>query len=345
MFEVFKQNPEILLCNELNVYSHLLEIIEDPESFKKWETQHAEILSKVVDKYIYKKHILDLKESLEVLKDRINIFHKNSITDESDFKSLNECIDFFVNFKNQRKTKNKKEQYKTWSEWVKLLSDKYSVNLVESINVLYDLNISGEFQKNNIHEHLIDQYKELQIKINSLEQELIYTLSTLKTKYQEYQNSKQLKKQFGKYYKKWSQLSDSEKNERIISYLENYCEKNEISKDTIDSFLNKFKLKYSNLKWDSSSGTIIDMDIKFNGESFEIVSKPPKSQLVRFDEKGLNDLLLFCLVSDSVDIEEKVLAKFEIKKLNKKEKKLVEERLNEFKKLVNKYSKDVTDKK
>ena len=123
--------------------------------------------------------------------------------------------------------------------------------------------------------------------------------------------------QIGRYFKKWSALSDDKKTDRIQSYSEWYARDQNVSigvsYDMTNWILSKLKskeLKTSDIQWHSKTGIITHVKLIYDGD-FQVVERVPKTtkkktskqkkqeflqndQLVR-----VNRLLLYEIVKDS----------------------------------------------
>ena len=82
----------------------------------------------------------------------------------------------------------------------------------------------------------------------------------------------------------------------------------------------------------------MDMNVKFQDNKFVIIEKvtTKKKIEVRFNDKELNDILLLGIMNkkELINLEKEIMDKYLIKKLNKMEKGLLNDRYNEFVQLV-----------
>lgn len=347
LIESIRENKYLLFMDDLKRYENPWDILDESESLKRWLWNKDKLVKKVIETYYDKRGIKETIEEREVLKDRIEVFFQNVLGDK--YSELDEIRDFYEGYNETRKTKKRKEEFQKVSEKLKLMSEDMQIDFGRSFELIYSIKIFSErielnmVENQMILQNYLDKYKELDNKINDVSKEINKKIKNAKKAMDDFLKKRQIKinKQDGKYYKKWSLLTDSEKNERIESYAVFYCRGNGIEKvSEMIEYININKVNAKDIKWNIKNGIITDMNIKFQDNEFVIVEKIPtkkKKVEVRFDDKNLNDILLLGIMGkrELVDLEIEIADKYIIKKLNKMEKDLISERYNEFIQLVN----------
>lgn len=203
------------------------------------------------------------------------------------------------------KTKRLKERFKTMINWLsilysetdiefhKYLSHRYNlqivVNLIESKETTKKLTSIEKLQKSmsiDRFTNYLETYSEINDKIDTKTKYCLNTLKNLKLDFYSYltdrqaflgkqdiPNIKRLRiSQEGKYYKKWSQLTDDERFDRFKSFSVYYVDKNlidakllekdlrdikidELYKLLVESFQSK-RLMYKNITWNVKRGVV-----------------------------------------------------------------------------------------
>jgi hypothetical protein len=121
--------------------------------------------------------------------------------------------------------------------------------------------------------------------------------------------------------------------------VEFYCRGNGLEKvSEMIEYINNNKVESKDIKWNMKNGIIMDMNVKFQDNKFVIIEKvtTKKKIEVRFNDKELNDILLLGIMNkkELINLEKEIMDKYLIKKLNKMEKGLLNDRYNEFVQLV-----------
>ena len=349
--ESIMENKYLLFVEELKRFDNPWDILYDKESFKRWLWNKDKLVRKVIELYCIKKGVKDMEEERDILKDRIEVFFQNVMGDK--YQELDEIRDFYKGYSalcsntGTRKTKKKKEEFQKVSEKLKSLSEEMQIDFGKSFERIYSINIINEridlysVENQMICENYLDKYKELDNKIVNDLKEINNKIKIAKKAMDDFVKKIQIKinKQDGKYYKKWTMLTDSEKNERIKSYVEFYCRGNGLEKvSEMIEYINNNKVESKDIKWNMKNGIIMDMNVKFQDNKFVIIEKvtTKKKIEVRFNDKELNDILLLGIMNkkELINLEKEIMDKYLIKKLNKMEKGLLNDRYNEFVQLV-----------
>lgn len=198
---------------------------------------------------------------------------------------------------------------------------------------------NGELMS-NLYKDKVEEYKGLLEKIEVSQRYLKNTINNLKTElYQYLYNLKYIKKktntisQHGKYYKKWSELTDEEKLDRYYSYIDYYISKSlvepgliegeniEKMKETVRNLIseNTKRIKFKDIKWNVKRGTIEQINcLRFNEEKMDFyitkeVIKEPKPKT----KKCSSVRSILTKESEKVINEEMVLFMIQVKKKKK----------------------------
>lgn len=206
------------------------------------------------------------------------------------------------------KTKKVKEKFNIIVNNASTLVVETSLKINEYLSEKYNIFIPVNTPKNliskvelmsTVYDEKLVEYKGLKEKIEVSTKFVVNTTNNLKQLLYEYlykdsQTTKAVK-QNGKYFKKWSALTDEEKIDRYNSFAEFFVKKfleepKLITPDVVEDvvcdlqeLLNKEMktIKYVNIKWNVKRGVIEDMNIlKYNNEDKEFylkINKPKEN--------------------------------------------------------------------
>jgi hypothetical protein len=314
-----------------------------------------ELKSKVIDKTDLKKAIV-LSESVQ---NKINIMIETLFVKEQ-MELWNNCLDFVNEYMNcPIKTKKIKEKFKHLINDMSILYNDSNLPINDYLNVKYKTAI---FVVNKLVNHKsnykpIDEVhietfanevltlKESMMEIDNQNRYINNTLQILKnelylflTKQKNFNTTVNINEE-GKYFKKWSALTNNEKLERFKSYAEHYIEKYMVAQgilksenkiDTVNKVYNLISEAYNNkimsfrdFKWDIKRGVVEYIKIiKYDKEKGEFyltkttcekksVDKDNKRSrknvqrtiLTKENEKLINEFILLYIVNNSKNKE------------------------------------------
>ena len=340
--DYLKEHKHLLFCKELRGFDNPINNCEDESVIQKWIWGKEKVVDNIREKYIENNDIKELERSLDVLRDRIEVFYKNFMGEEK-FDKIKDSIKFMKNFTKERKTKKKREEFEKQIKFIEELSKSIKLDLFKSIFLIYDINMTKVLHIENkgidiIYENYIENYEKKKEEIIYKKREREREIRECKRILDEYNNIEV--EQEGKYYKKWVLLSEEEKMERINSYVKFYCkEKGLNNEDEMVEYIKKNieekKINTKDIKWNTKKGVIVDMNIEYNGDTFVIKVSKKKKGMMRCCEKSMNDIILKGVMTagNIIQIEKDVMKENKIKKLNNKEKDIIKERYNQFKML------------
>lgn len=271
------------------------------KSRKDWlrrQNDKGELYYKVYNQIVNKEDIMECTEVYNRCETEINNFIQRNLTDKQ-IEMWKECRETASEYVGCAiKTKRIKEKFKMVVHTLSLLFAETDFSLHEYLTLKYTFNfVINELKSKNcnkIDKHiqviLSGQFNELlenfKVAKDSLEQKTIYTTNI----YRNLQNEMYLfmmnKKTFGeiqsisqnkvvqqgKYFKRWTALSEEEKIERFESFSTYYIQKNMVREKLLDdqdapnkaaklldvikkAFLEK-TLIYRDFKWDTKTGII-----------------------------------------------------------------------------------------
>ena len=357
IIEKYKICPFILINNNeeidnilLNRYNWLLEQNDKGNIY-------YELYNKIINKIEYIQSI----ENKDKLEQYFNEFHLNFLNDEQNnlLNTIKEYLQEYIS--SNIKTKKLKDKFNIIINNVSLLVAETTIQLNEYLSLLYNVYIPinnnnhnkketiemKEFFSFDYNENLIN-YKNIINDIQTLDKNLLNTISNLKVELCDYLYKKIHnfnKNQIGKFFKKWSLLSNDEKLDRFYSYSEYICHKylneSNISKTEIDNIINilknllndnLIKIKYKYLKWDVNRGIITNINcLKFNDEkkAFFLSIKAEEEIINNIIQPKKISSIRTILNKESNKIVNNQLMNFLI--LNKKQNKLKQDKINELK--------------
>ena len=303
-----------------------------------------------------KKPLIELQEKLDKLDTEINDVYSKYVVPFFDNIQKKLYVDFIKYskkyFESKTKSKNIKERLKNAISNNSIIVKFSKINLTDYYNIKYgynmivdtDYDISSITTPNEIcmnielqtkiHK-LVNEYANTHKEIHTMKKYIDNTLHTLKNDLSDFLAGKTidvlnsaLPRQQGKYFKRWTMLSQVEKRERLEHYCEYFVErfivfeglaeydtgvklKESLKNIILDAFDDK-KLSCRNFTWNSKTGIIESIkSLKYNQESKEwsieiskpVVQKKHKSSIktiiTKDNEKIINELLLRNIVMDT----------------------------------------------
>jgi hypothetical protein len=306
-------------------------------------------------RYLYDKYILKVEHNI-LLKQKEDMefyftkFHKDYLS-ESQHELLSLSDEYLKEYiLSSVKTKKIKDKLKIIINNISNIVIETGLNINEYISSLHGIYIPVNIRKSDFIEHgefmekiyneKVIEYKNIIEQIETSTRFLNNSTNNLKQElYQHIYNQKHLKKntksQTGKYFKKWSQLTDEEKLDRYYSFVEYFISKylveSELVKgDDIDVMINNVKkliddnynqFKFKDIKWNVKGGIIEQiMPLRFKEEdiSFYIQEKTVEKEKEKIKPKKISSVrTLFNKETEKVINEELVMYILYLKK-NKK---------------------------
>jgi hypothetical protein len=326
------------------VLSVNIDLVHDnPRLLQKWTRKNEKKIQNIIETYINKTQIIIYNDSIRVLKERIEIFYSN-LFNSDDYIIIKNSIEFFDNYnyyKLTNKTKKKKYELDTHKKIIYDFSSKYNIDLVYSFKLIYNIKISDypenlESCPGPIYDNYLKEITELKSKLACLKTKTDNELYSSMKNYKEYMSSRNISIQVGKYWKKWNLLSKIEKNERILSFVSFYCNKNDISDhdgmiEFIKNSIELKKLPAKDIKWKDSLGIIVDIKFKYNNGVFSL-DPTVKKKIIRFNDTDINDIILNGILHDNdLNLIKSIIKKnLDLKRLNKTEESIINSRFLEF---------------
>lgn len=385
--------PGIIFCTDevISNYQNLTgfsSIISnfDKDERKKWLASipdKGDVYYKVYNRLIKESNIKKLEKEQYSIILNIEKFLKDSLNN-CDLDKFSQIQRDLSEYKDTKiKTKKIKEKYAITIKDLSKIISKTNLLLDKYLTAILDINIYTESIPLQTAEGMIfsDYIDRLNENITSIKREQKFIQNTLALKRESlYDIIKEINQkghpystQVGKYFKKWSLLSQEEKVERIESWIKYYIYKNFllgklISTDSqmeeligkLSYLLTKEKISYRYIKWDVKSGIITkivgvnynnsDMSFSFTGitncqkddssththtHTTTTTKKSVVSKL-KINEKVVNDILLNGIVLGKTldDCSEEIKEKIGLKKLTSKEKNLLESKYKDIQLIV-----------
>lgn len=268
---------------------------------------------------------------------------------------FNICVEYLIQYIDCNiKTKRIKDKFKIIINNLSIIYTKTGLNVNEFLSIKYNLyipvndigvvNLENDLResRDSTQKMILEHYKTILEQYKSINENLIIesryvknTLNNCKQSLYDYilkKNVDGVKKirQTGKYFKKWSLLNTEEKNERFVSFIENYIsnylvlsgliQQNEFdeilikTKELITTAISEKKIKYKNIKWNLKMGYIEKIsNLKYNDTKKEFyleenlekvnqnVNKPKSSSIktifIKQNEKIINEELLLFIIN------------------------------------------------
>lgn len=253
------------------------------------------------NKLINKETLRVLLSNKEGIEKYFNEIH--STLNNEDKKSLEKVYEYIKEYKSANvKTKKLKEKFKVIINNISVIVENNDVKINEFLSLNYDINIpinticnveSKENVKKTIvnlgisrlYDEYLDDYLKVKNDIDTANKFILNKFNNLNQELYDYlykkSTDKKYVKQLGKYFKKWSELSDEEKFDRFESYAEYFPRKYLLEPGVItdelqiSNLVDELKIlittdgieriKYKNLKWNINSGIIENINcIKYD---------------------------------------------------------------------------------
>lgn len=285
------------------------------------QIDNGKLYFKLKDEIFERQDVTRSKTEKQTLEEEISDY-VNSILTPSQLEYFNNSTNFIKEYiVCNVKTKRLKEKFKMMINWLSILYSETGIEFHKYLSACYDLQLvvnllENKLELNNMEKlqrsisiERFEEYTNSYIeKINTIEQQEKYCTNIVKNlksdfycyltdkqyflSHQDIPSIKKLKiSQVGKYFKKWSELTDDEKIERLNSYAEFYVDKNlvadklldqsvrddkitELSNLLNDSFRSK-NLLYKHISWNIKLGIIETIrSLRFNDDNtFSLIKK------------------------------------------------------------------------
>jgi len=269
-------------------------------------------------RYLYDKYILKVEHNV-LLKQKEDMeayfitLHKDYLSDSQSDLLLNseEYLKEYMN--SPVKTKKIKDKFKIIVNNISNIVIETGLNINEYISSFYGVYIPVNIKRNNdtliteqgefiatIYNDKVVEYKQLIESIETSTRFLNNSTNNLKQELYQYiynqaNVKKTIKNQKGKYFKKWSQLTDEEKLDRYHSFIEFFIikylvEPELIIGDEIDNTINTVKkliednvekIKFKDIKWNVKRGMIeqiFPLKFKEDDKTFYLVQEKEKEK-------------------------------------------------------------------
>lgn len=308
-------------------------------------------------RYLYDKYILKVEHNMllnqkEDMEEYFIKLHKDYLSD-SQFDLLFDSEEHLKEYINSPvKTKKIKDKFKIIVNNISNIVIETGLNVNEYISSFYGVYIPVNIKRNNdiliseqgefiatIYNDKVSEYKKLIESIDTSTRFLNNSTNNLKQElyqyiYNQLHVKKTLKNQKGKYFKKWSQLTDEEKLDRYHSFIEFFITKylvepELITGDEISNTINTVKkliednmkqIKFKDIKWNVKRGIVEQIHpLKFKEEdkSFYLTQEKEKEKEKIRPKKVSSVRTLINKDSEKVINEELVMYILHLKK-NKK---------------------------
>jgi hypothetical protein len=336
------------LCPFLKLNDSYENVNEQRSYWLKNQQDRGKTYYELYDKIINEKDIKYLSKRKNLLEEEIQTII-NSILDVKHKELYNNALVLLEEYISSKlKTKKIKEKYKNIVFIFSEIFENCHIGIHEYVSEMMDVNIiinaNNSFDKNEqirmLREHFkdyIEKYKALKIELDTVIKYSKNTKKHLLNAWNTYINTKEsdIYIQTGKYFKKWSCLSEEEHLERLESFSKyfisrklNFKNSDNIyfKKEEIDHLFNflkdsykKKELKFNYLKWniktgviDCMPGLIIENSLKNTDSlvfSFKIKPVVPKRPQIahtifsKENEQKINEYILtFILKNKNQDI-------------------------------------------
>ena len=269
-------------------------------------------------RYLYDKYILKVEHNV-LLKQKEDMetyfikLHKDYLSDSQHIllHDSEEQLKEYIN--SNVKTKKLKDKFKIIVNNISNIVIETGLNVNEYISSLYGIYIPVNIKRTNdtlltdqgefiatIYNDKVTEYKQLIESIETSARFLNNSTNNLKQELYQYiyaqsHGKKTIKNQKGKYFKKWSQLTDEEKIDRYHSFVEFFiikylAEPELITGDEVDNTINTVKkliednvqtIKFKDIKWNIKRGIVEQINpLKFKEEdkSFYLVQEKEKEK-------------------------------------------------------------------
>lgn len=273
---------------------------------KEWldkQSDKGDLYYNIYDKLIMQTDYKKLQLSKNSIEDELQKLHINYLN-SSQYDIFLKTEESIKEYNNATiKTKKLKDKFKIIINNISNLVIETGLNINEYIKNYYGLYIpinipikqnieviddNGKFLV-TLYNDKISEYMRIIDEIDVSKRFINNTITNLKYElYQYLYKAKSVKKhsfvQVGKYFKKWSKMSDEEKEDRYISFSDYFVNKFLVNANIIDKeqsheviiSLNKLlkenikRIKYKNIKWNIKKGVIEQINcLKYNSENNE----------------------------------------------------------------------------
>lgn len=356
--DIIRDNKYLIFIDECNIDNDIINIID--HNINKCVINNNKI-GEIINRYIYKEKLVKLQEENNIIINKIDKFYKNLLITEQ-YNKLMSNIEIIKNYKNIRKTKKKREEYKISIEFINKISNQKGIDLCKSIEIINNNGVPINSQKiqfdNNknttyiIYNEYIEQLLKNMENIKKEEEFINNTIKESKRRYNEHKEINNEKNQIGKYYKRWTLLTKEQQIERMDSYTKYYCINNDIkdiqkmSKYIKENF-EMNNIKNSDIKWDTKHGIIINVNIIYDKDNNEYRLKEKVTKILnrskgkgqRIKEEDLNDILLTnILYNNNLDkIYDNVKLILKLDNIKATEKKYIKNKYEEVKNTINSF--------
>ena len=295
---------------------------------KEWlsnQSDKGELYYSIYDKLIIQTDYNKLQLSKKAMEEELQKLHMNYLN-SSQYDMFIKTEDIIKEYNDANiKTKKLKDKFKIIINNVSNLVIETGLNINEYIKNYYGLyipinipikhNIDIVIDANNkflvsLYNDKISEYVHIIEEIDILKRFINNTITNLKYELYQYlykatSVKKQTVNQVGKCFKKWSKMTDEEKEERYNSFSEYFVTKYLVNVNIIDKeqshdmiiSLNKLlkenmkRIKYKNIKWNIKKGIIEQIScLKYNSELNEFyITQEKNKDNEKTNEKDNND--------------------------------------------------------
>jgi len=306
--------------------------------------------------FLDQQQMIDLENDIESTRNHMREYVLQVILDLNSESKAEDDVAMEVNhdqlidnikLRKDAKSQNKKVK-ECWNQTLRCLDYLYlnkGVDFSKYVQAFYGWTVKykppvgGEIDPKfeSLHEHFVNSTS----KLNNLKLRLEHQREDAEQHLAALIKQNFLSAQQGSYFKKWSSLTQEKKEDRIQSYCEWFARKSnkgmrfaESMKKFVLEKLSSKEMRIMDVKWDSSSGIISDINIKVNDDdTFEVgkraprilkssrkISKKKRDELFQSDNEKvilqrINRLLLFELLKGQT-LNKDVIVKTVVKNLH-----------------------------
>lgn len=281
-------------------------LLEERKAWLLNQSDKGKLYYDLYDQLVNEKDIINYKREKEMVENEILNFIKHHLSD-SQFKMYVDSIEVITQYTSAKiKTKKLKERYKELIHSVSILFNETQLNIHGFLAIKYDcvVVVNDNFKNNSTvgvffrqqFEELLEKYIQTNSLLDektrycnnvvkNLRNELYLYLTDQKKIATLNPNGKHVV-QKGKFFKRWTILTEEERNDRFTSFSDFHIERFMIRENLIDSttknalveslakmLIEKYKEKmlvYKNFKWNTTKGIIEHMNVlKYNQETKE----------------------------------------------------------------------------
>lgn len=293
----------------------------DPTT-KDYQSRRVKWLSDTPDNgkmytIIVSQNTRDLVNQLDNLKSQLkNMVLQKTLLSHIEHDSLVDQI------KSRMEVKSMNKKFKSeWSECLiqlEALSNEHKFDFIRYTKVMYNVFIRHKCFVNNTSERsdmeeFIDNFQELDNEKNILENKIQNDTLHAKDRLANLIDRNFQIDQIGRYFKRWSSLSECKKDDRIKSYIEWFVREHSLPTETLpqmfefikDKFITR-ELKVSDIEWNSKLGIITNVKITWGDDpqvnkrnrvktrQIKVTESPvAETKLSKLEMQRINRLLLF----------------------------------------------------